>query len=139
LNRAVVYGWYERGQEWHDEIRAGGTMLRERFPSLKLLSAGVDESYGLASPLGGLDNVIYCPLMKRYDVERAARARARGNSVWWYAVRSPIEHPLIRSRLIPLHTFEAHAAGFLHACLHPSGQSGHPLGPVIQPKWHAEH
>jgi len=138
LDRAVVYGWDERGPQWYDEIRAGATLLGNRFPGLKLLAAGVDESYGLASSLGGLDNLIYCPLMKRYDRERAERARARGNRVWWYAVRWPIEDPLIRSRLIPWMTLKAQADGFLVWCLNRWAKNDHPVGSGIETTWNAE-
>jgi len=138
LDRALAYGWDERGPQWYDQIRAGATMLAGRFPGLKLLCAGVDESYGLASSLGGLDNLVYCPLMKRYDGERAARARARGNRVWWYAVRWPIEDPLMRSRLIPWMTLKAQADGFLVWCLNRWATNDHPIGSRIEANWNAE-
>ena len=138
VDRALVYGWDERGPEWHDEIRSGATLLAARFPGLKLLAAGVDESYGLASSLEGLDNLTFCPLMKRYDAERARRARARGNGVWWYAVRWPIEDPLIRSRLIPWQTFKTQADGFLVWCLNRWVKNDHPIGSRIEADWNAE-
>ena len=99
LDRAVAYGWDERGPQWYGEIRAGAEIV-SGF-GLPLLMAGVDPSYGLTSPLSGLRNAIYCPLMSRYDPELAARARERGNQVWWYETHWTIDQPLIRSRLIP--------------------------------------
>ena len=45
---------------------------------------------------------------------------------------------MIRSRLIPWQTFEAHADGFLHWCLNRWVKNDHPIGAGIKAKWNAE-
>ena len=112
-DRAVVYGWDERGPEFYPDIRVAAELLSREFPGLPLMMAGVDRSYGTDSTLAGLDNIIYMPLMPYWDPVAAQQAQANGNAVWWYTIYWTIEHHLIRSRLIPWQTYKVGADGFL--------------------------
>ena len=120
LDRCIVYGWDERGPDWHDEIRYCAEMLMKDYGGLPLMMAGTDAApgtFGTNSSLKGLPNIIYCPPMQHYNVDLAARANANGNKVWWYEVWWIIEDPLIRSRLIPWQSYKVGADGFLFWCL----------------------
>jgi len=112
-DRAVVYGWDERGPEWYPDIRIAADLLAREYPGVPLLMAGVDTSCGTDSILGGLPNIIFCPLMGDWDADAVRAAKARGNEIWWYDVWWNIEQPLIRSRLIPWQSFKVGADGFL--------------------------
>jgi hypothetical protein len=136
--RALAYGWDERGPDWHGEIRAGAALLATRFHGLPLLMAGVDDSYGTGPSLGGLGNIAYCPLMKAYDPARAAAARARGNAVWWYETHWTIEQPLIRSRLLPWQAFKLGADGFLVWCLNRWVGNDGPIDDQPRTRWNPE-
>ena len=117
LDRAVVYGWDERGEDFYGEIRGGAEFLAKEYPGVRLMMAGVDTSCGTASSLAGLFNIVYCPVMHKYDPEVARRARENGNSVWWYETHWSVEQHLIRSRLIPWQTYKVRADGFLIWCI----------------------
>jgi hypothetical protein len=112
-DRAIVYGWDERGPEFYPDIRVAAELLAREFPGLPLMMAGVDRSCGTESTLAGLDNIIYMPLMLHWDPVAARQAQANGNEVWWYTIHWNIEHHLIRSRLIPWQTHKVEAGGFL--------------------------
>ncbi len=134
VDRTLVYGWDERGPEWYGDIRSAAQVLGRRF-GLPLMMAGVDDSYGLDSAFRDLDNIIYCPQMSRYDPERAARSRTKGNRVWWYEINWNIEQQLIRSRLIPWQTFKAGADGFLIWCINRWVGNDRPVGTEIRTAW----
>ena len=134
LDRCIVYGWDERGPEYFDEVRYGAEVLARDYDGLPLLSAGTDVTYGTASSLSGLSNIIYCPTMPMYDPQVAAQARANGNAVWWYEIWWIIEDPLIRSRLIPWQTFKVNADGFLFWCLNRWSGNDTPVFDPAQPR-----
>ncbi|MFH0965463.1 MAG: glycoside hydrolase domain-containing protein, partial [Planctomycetota bacterium] len=132
-SRCIVYGWDERGPEWFDEIRYCAELLRDDFPDIPLASAGTDPTYGTGSTLAGLPNIIYCPTMAQFDPVASAKAVANGNRTWWYEVWWVIDHPLIRSRLIPWQTYKAGVDGFLFWCINrwtgndkPATSAAHP-------------
>jgi len=129
LDRAVVYGWDERGKEFYGEVRKGAEFLAKEFPGVRLMMAGTDSSCGTASSLAGLSNIIYCPIMYKYDPQVARRARENGNSVWWYETHWSIEQCLIRSRLIPWQTYKVRADGFLIWCINRWRGNTEPLAP----------
>ena len=127
-DRAIVYGFDEQGAEWYPCIKHVADFVGERY-GLPLLMAGVDEhSYGTATILGEATNIIYCPMMKKYDVEAATKARKRGTRMWWYDICWSIEQPLIRSRLIPWQSFKVGAEGFLIWNLNHWRGNSKPLG-----------
>ena len=140
LDRCIVYGWDERGPEYHDEIRYCAEMLQKDYGSLPLLTAATDATYGTASSLAGLSNILYCPQMQTYDHELATRARAKGSHVrWWYETRWTIDDPLIRSRMIPWQTYKAGHEGFLFWCINRWAGNDKPVfdaeHPTIRTNW----
>ncbi len=137
LDRCIVYGWDERGPDWHDEIRYAAQMLRDDYGGMPLMMAGTDAApgtYGTDSSLSGLANIIYCPPMQHYNPALAARARANGNRIWWYEVWWIIEDPLVRSRLIPWQSFKVGAEGYLFWCLNRFVGNDQPVFDPDDPK-----
>lgn len=117
IDRAYVYGWDEIGEpeerpDRYAEVRYAAEVLAKEFPGIRLLSAGTDRSYGTKSPLQGLSNMAFCPLMT-WDAGAARQSRTAGNQVWWYEINWTIDQPLIRSRMIAWQTYKLDADGFL--------------------------
>ena len=112
-DRAIVYGWDECGPEMYPHMRIAAELLARDYPGIPLLMAGVDESCGTKSILGGLPNIAFCPFMTQWDPDAVLQAKASGNEIWWYDVYWTVEQHLIRSRLIPWQSYKVGAEGFL--------------------------
>lgn len=87
LDKAYLYGCDEVRTNYFDSIRACIGILRQEFPSVPLSTTAYDESYGVGSPLAGID--WFTPKTSKYDPARAAAARAEGRQVWWYVCNLP--------------------------------------------------
>tara|TARA_B100000809_G_scaffold1898_2_gene2189 strand:- start:4051 stop:6270 length:2220 start_codon:yes stop_codon:yes gene_type:complete len=138
-DRAFVYGWDERGEDYYWDIRMAAELLARDYPGLPLLMAGVDNSCGTASTLNGLTNIIYCPAMRQWDADAVHKAQAQGTEVWWYDIHWTIEQHLIRSRLIPWQTYKVGADGFLIWVMNWWHAENKPLSgtQVRIPEWNA--
>ena len=134
-DRALVYGWDERGPEWYPNIRIAAELLARDYPGVPLLMAGVDASCGTDSILGGLPNIIFCPGMSDWDADAVRAAKARGNEIWWYELWWTIEQPLIRSRLITWQSFKVGAEGFLIWSMNRWAGENTPVTPKIRSDW----
>ena len=116
LNKALFYGFDEVGPEWFEAARHVFELTKAKYPDLATISTLHDNSYGINTGLTGLiDN--FMPLMPRYNIIQAQKARKEGTRVWWYDTRWNIEQPLSRSRLIPWMTYKMKSDGFLIWCI----------------------
>ncbi|MFH0964342.1 MAG: glycoside hydrolase domain-containing protein [Planctomycetota bacterium] len=139
IDRCYVYGWDEKGPEWHGEIRTCAELLQEKYPGVQLLTARTDPTYGTDSTLTGLSNIAFCPDMPFFKVELAARAKATGSEVWWYDTWWTIDDHLIRGRMIPWQTWKAGADGFMFWCINRWRGNEKPVfdaaRPAIRTEW----
>ncbi len=119
LDRACVYGFDERGDEYLPIIRDLFGAIKQRFPDLRTFStcwppAGTD-------PLS-LHIDWFVQLSSSYDHQMAQHVRARGGEVWWYVCMGPnypyanwlLENPLIESRIIWWQMFQHDVEGMLY-------------------------
>lgn len=119
LDKAYVYGFDERGEEYFPVIRDIFGEIKHRYPQVHALSTcrlppGTD-------PLS-LNIDTYVPLSSSYNHGMAKAVRERGGEVWWYVCMGPrypyanwlLEHPLIEGRLIFWQAFSYNVEGFLY-------------------------
>ncbi len=119
IDRACIYGFDERGDEYLPIIRDLFGAVKQRFPDLHTMStcwppAGAD-------PLS-LNIDWFVQLSSTYDHQMAQRVRARGGEVWWYVCMGPnypycnwlLENPLIESRVIWWQMFQHDVEGMLY-------------------------
>lgn len=115
LDRTYLYGFDECSQKLFIAVRNAFLRFKLKY-GVQTITTARDYSYGLKTALtGAVDNFV--PLMTRYNLLHAERARAKGTKVWWYTTMWNLEQPLIRSRLIPWMTFKMKADGFLIWCI----------------------
>ncbi len=85
------------------------------------MTTGRDHTYGEASGIDAVD--AWVPLTPYYDMDRVAKARARGKQVWWYTCIGPkepyanwlIEYDAIDARvLMGLQTAKYQPDGYLY-------------------------
>lgn len=120
-SKAYVYGFDEIGPESYAAMKDIFGAIKAKYPDLLTLTTGRDHTYGEAS---GVDTVdAWCPLTPYYDLDRAAKARARGKQVWWYTCIGPkepfanwlIEYDAIDARvLMGLQTAKYQPDGYLY-------------------------
>lgn len=121
LGKAYLYGCDEVRTNWFDSIRACTEILRREFPGVPLATTAYDETYGVGSPLAGID--WFTPKTSKYDPVLAAKARAEGRRVGWYVCNVPggtyangfVQDPAIDLRmLMGAQTVRMRPDGFLY-------------------------
>jgi len=106
LDHAYIYGFDERPEEQFVLLERSAQALRQAFPEVLLMTTSYDHSFGLESVVKTID--AWCPLTPRFDMQRAAKARAGGKKVWWYICCGPhnpyanwfVEYAAIEARLL---------------------------------------
>jgi len=105
--QAYIYGFDEVEVEEFGKIERVFSFIKERYPRLRTATTARDPGLGLDNKLGALVD-IWVPLSAVYEARTAARARRRGDEVWWYICISPahpyanwfIEYPALEARLL---------------------------------------
>jgi hypothetical protein len=119
--KAYVYGFDEIGPESYAAMKDIFGAIKAEYPDLPIMTTGRDHTYGEASGIDAVD--AWCPLTPYYDMERVAKARARGKQVWWYTCIGPkepfanwlIEYDAIDARvLMGLQTAKYQPDGYLY-------------------------
>ena len=82
LDRAYVYGCDEVHPKRFGEIAWAVDVLHRELPGAKLMTTAYDLTYGMNSPLSGMD--YFVAETEMYNPALAQRARAAGHQVWWY-------------------------------------------------------
>ena len=106
LDHAYIYGFDERPKEQFGLLEKSAQALRKAFPEVLLMTTSYDDSFGLDSVVKTID--AWCPLTPKFDMAKAAKARAQGKAVWWYICCGPhnpyanwfVEYAAIESRLL---------------------------------------
>lgn len=83
LDEAYVYWFDEPQPKDYDFVMNGFQKLKRAAPGLRrMLTEEVNEEL-----IGGPS--LWCPLLPRYDHERAQERRKHGESFWWYICTAP--------------------------------------------------
>lgn len=106
LDHAYIYGCDEHPADQFPGVERAAAVLKAEFPEVPVMTTTYDHSFGLESVIKSVD--YWCPLTPRFDVEKAAKARAQGKQVWWYICCGPhhpypnmfVEYPAIDGRLL---------------------------------------
>jgi hypothetical protein len=118
-DKAYVYTFDERGEEFFPTIREYFGLVRERWGIPTLTTAKVPQDPEVMRDL----NVDWnCPVSPRYSFEEAERCRAQGLQVWSYVCCGPrhpyvnflADDPLVEARLIWWQAFHQKMDGFLY-------------------------
>ncbi len=119
--KSYVYGFDEIGPESYAAMKDIFGAIKAKYPDLPILTTGRDHTFGEASGIDSVD--AWCPLTPYYDLDRVAKARARGKQVWWYICIGPrapfgnffIDYDGIDARvLMGLQTAKYQPDGFLY-------------------------
>jgi hypothetical protein len=120
LDKAYIYTFDERGEEFFPIIREYFGMVKERYPEIRTLTT----AYIPQEPEAMRDlNVDWnCPVSSVYRFDAAERCRAAGLQVWSYICLGPrypyanwlADDPLIEARLIWWQAFQQKLDGFLY-------------------------
>lgn len=120
VDRAYVYTFDERGEDFYPVMREYFGMIKNRYPEIPTLTtAKVPQDPEVMRRL----NVDWnCPLTPAYRFEDAEKCRAAGLQVWAYVCMGPgypyanwlADHPLIESRLIWWQAFQEKTDGMLY-------------------------
>lgn len=105
LDHAYVYGSDEVSKEYFPNIRWAVQELKRALPGVPISTTAYDDSFGVDSPLDGID--WFTPQPNKYVPAKAAASRAAGHRVWWYFACSQtdpdanlfVEYPLLPVRL----------------------------------------
>jgi len=106
LDHAYIYGCDESKPEFFPQVQQAAGILKNQFPGVMVITTTYDNSYGLASVIKSMD--AFCPLIQKFDPDKATRAHAIGRQVWWYICCDPhhpypnmfVEYPAIEGRLL---------------------------------------
>jgi hypothetical protein len=88
---AYIYGFDESRSEYFPLARTILKQVKERFPSVPVMTTLIDGSLGITSDLAGLID-IWVPGVHQFNTEARKAAQALGEQVYWYihvSVRSP--------------------------------------------------
>jgi len=120
LDKAYIYTFDERGEEYYDIIREYFGLVKERYPEIyTLTTAYVDVD---PAKMKALNIDALCPVTSRYNYEQAEAARREGLQVWSYICLGPrypyanwlVEEPLIEARVIGWQAYREKMDGFLY-------------------------
>jgi len=119
-DRAYVYTFDERGEDFYPIIREYLGMVKQRYPEIATLTtAKIPQDPAVMRDL----NVDWnCPLTRAYDFDRAEQCRAAGRQVWAYVCLGPgypyanwlVDHPLIEGRVIWWQAYQQKMDGMLY-------------------------
>ena len=117
-DKAYIYGFDERGEEYFPIVQQVAATLGAEFPDVPFMTTTYDHSYGLETVMKDVD--IWVPLTPRFSPDQVAAAREQGRDIWWYICIGPkhpyanwlIEYPAIEARLL---------MGFMTAKYRPGG------------------
>ncbi len=87
LDYAYIYGFDERNENQFAFLERAAQALKKAYPEVLLMTTSFDHSYGLNSIVKTID--AWCPRTDKYDMKKAAEARAQGKKVWWYICLGP--------------------------------------------------
>ncbi len=119
-DRAYIYTFDERGEEYHPIMTEFFGMVKENFPEIATFTTAY---IGTDTELLKKLNVDWtCPLTSVYDFEEAEECRRNGQKVWSYICCGPREpyanimfrFPLIESRILGWQAFEQKYDGLLY-------------------------
>ena len=120
VDRAYIYTFDEREEDFFPVIREYFGMVKERYPEIKTMTtAKVPQDPDVMRDL----NVDWnCPLTSVYDFENSERCRAAGLEVWAYVCMGPgypyanwlADHPLIEGRVIWWQAYHRKMDGLLY-------------------------
>ena len=87
-DKALVYGFDERSEEYYGKLRDMASKIKQENPGLRFATTTWDESFGSRTVLKDAVD-IWIPTTWRYETHPAeiAEARKRGKQVWWYVCR----------------------------------------------------
>lgn len=108
-DKALVYGFDERSEEYYGKLRDMASKIKQENPGLRFATTTWDESFGSRTVLKDAVD-IWIPTTWRYETHPAeiAEARKRGKQVWWYVAMGPhlpyancfIENTALQTRLL---------------------------------------
>jgi len=141
IDRAYIYTFDERGEDFFPIIRDYFGMVKQRYPEIRTLTtAKVPQDPTVMREL----NVDWnCPISSAYHFEQAERCRAAGLEVWSYICLGPrypfanwlADDPLIEARVIWWQAFEQKMDGFLYWGLNiwSRRHNDRPIDPAASP------
>ena len=88
LADAYIYGCDEVHPRFFRNIEWAAGELKREFPDVPLMTTAYDDSYGVESPLSGID--WFTPTPDKFDLKKAEKAREQGRQVWWYICCNPL-------------------------------------------------
>lgn len=88
LADAYIYGCDEVHPQYFKNIQWAVGELKREFPDVPLMTTAYDDSYGVESPLSGID--WFVPTPDKFDGSKAEKARKEGHQVWWYICCNPL-------------------------------------------------
>jgi hypothetical protein len=123
MKYAYLYGFDERPEKEFSQIRKCVRTIKNKYPSIPIVTTACDYSYGTKSGLNEVD--IWVPTTKRFekDIELIRKVQKSGKRVWWYIACGPykpyagflIESPLTDARLLMgLMFWKYRSDGFLY-------------------------
>ena len=123
-DKALVYGFDERSEDYYGKLRDMAEKIKRENPGLKFATTTWDESFGSRTVLKDAVD-IWIPTTWRYETHHAeiAEARKRGKQVWWYVAMGPhlpyancfIENTALQTRmLMGIMPWKYKAEGFLY-------------------------
>jgi len=120
IEKAYIYGFDERGEDFYPIIREYFGMIQERYPEIHTLTtAKVPQDPAVMRDLHVDWN---CPLTAAYRFEQAEKCRAAGQQVWAYVCLGPrypyanwlADDPLIEARVIGWQAYQQQMDGLLY-------------------------
>ena len=119
-DRAYIYTFDERGEEFYPTIREYFGLVKQRYPGIRTLTtAKVPQDPGKMREL----NVDWnCPVSSAYRFDEAEACRREGLQVWSYICLGPrypfanwlADDPLVEARVIWWQAFHQKMDGFLY-------------------------
>ena len=119
-DRAYIYTFDERGEEYYPVMREYFGMVKQRYPKVHTLTTAQVPLVPEKMRELGVDWA--CPLTPGYDFQAAEKCRAAGLGVWAYVCMGPgypyanwlADHPLIEARVIGWQAYEQKMDGLLY-------------------------
>ena len=121
LDHTYIYGCDEVNADKFPAMKTCIAELKKAMPEVPLLTTARDKSFGMGSPLSGLD--WFCPLLEVYRSGEADAARKAGHQVWWYICNYPFApypnmyiecQPIEGRMLMGAHSLRMKPDGFLY-------------------------
>jgi hypothetical protein len=99
MKYAYLYGFDERPEKEFSQIRKCVRTIKNKYPSIPIVTTACDYSYGTKSGLNEVD--IWVPTTKRFekDIELIRKVQKSGKRVWWYIACGPYKQKI---NILPL-------------------------------------